>query len=192
MIGEKQGLNPSVFCGILFVSPSNRKYFEMNPLKSNLDQTDWAILRELQADARISYAELGRRVGLSSPAVQERVRRLEDAGVIAGYHASVNRQALNLPMMGIIRLSNVQTFEDKGRLLAILRTIPEVAACYHVTGEDEYVIHLYAQSIEHMTELKLKFAPYARLVTSIVIKSYTTQQMITLEQFPYLKEGADS
>ena len=54
----------------------------MNTLKSNLDATDWAILRELQADARLSYAEIGRRVGLSSPAVQERIRRLEDAGII--------------------------------------------------------------------------------------------------------------
>ena len=71
----------------------------MNTLKSNLDNTDWAILSELQVDARLSYAEIGRRVGLSSPAVQERVRRLEEISVIKGYRVDIEPTKVGLPVV---------------------------------------------------------------------------------------------
>ncbi|MEM9952065.1 MAG: Lrp/AsnC family transcriptional regulator [Chloroflexota bacterium] len=158
----------------------------------NLDTTDWSILRELQADARLSYAEIGRRVGLSSPAVQERVRRMEDNGIIEGYHAKVNVQKLNLPLMGIIRLVSVQDHATKEKILDILCQLPEVTACYQVTGEDEFIIHLHAQSIEHMSQIKMKFANLARLVTSIVIKRHIEHRIISAEAFPYLANTEDS
>jgi len=153
-----------------------------------LDKTDWAILEELQQDARLSYAELGRRVGLSSPAVQERTRRLEDAGIIEGYHAKVNLKQLNVPLMAIIRLINIDTHETKEKVVEILRKLPEVTECYQVTGEDEFVIHMYAQSMEHMSNIKMHFAHYARLVTSIVIRKPIDGRVISLESFPYLEE----
>lgn len=76
-----------------------------------LDETGWNILRELQRDARQSFPELGRRVGLSSPAVAERVRKLEDAGVITGYGARINPAKVGLPMMAFVRLTTTPMSE---------------------------------------------------------------------------------
>ena len=154
----------------------------------NLDNTDWAILRELQADARLSYAEIGRRVGLSSPAVQERIRRLEDAGIIEGYHAKVSLKSFQVGLMAIIRLSNIQEFDVKQKIVDILDAIPEVTDCYQVTGEDEFVIIVHAQTMEHMSSIKMKFAPYARLVTSMIIKKPIDGRVISLENLPYLED----
>lgn len=151
-----------------------------------LDNTDWAILRELQEDARLSYAEIGRRVGLSSPAVQERVHRMEDASIIEGYHAKVNLKQLDMPLMAVIRLSNVEKFEIKGKIVNILRELPEITDCYQITGEDEFVLIVYAQTMEHMSSIKLHFAPYAKLITSMVINKPIDGRVISLETFPYL------
>lgn len=156
---------------------------------AQLDHTDWAILRELQEDARLSYAEIGRRVGLSSPAVQERIRRLEDAQIIEGYHAKVSLKALQMGLMAIIRLSNVQEFQTKQKIVDILRAIPEVTDCYQVTGEDEFVIIIHAQSMEHMSAIKMQFAPFARLITSMIINKPIDGRVICLEDFPYLGDG---
>ncbi len=71
---------------------------------TQIDSTDWKILEELQEDARLTYSELGRRVQLSQPAVSERVRRLEEAGIIEGYHATVNRELLGRPITAFMRM----------------------------------------------------------------------------------------
>jgi Lrp/AsnC family leucine-responsive transcriptional regulator len=70
-----------------------------------LDDVAWRILGALQADARLSFSELGRRVGLSPPAAAERVRRLEDAGILSGYRAELNLERLGFPITAIIRVS---------------------------------------------------------------------------------------
>ncbi|MEO0597698.1 MAG: Lrp/AsnC family transcriptional regulator [Chloroflexota bacterium] len=164
----------------------------MKPLKSKLDATDWAILRELQQDARLSYAELGRRVSLSSPAVQERVRRLEDAGVITGYHAKVNPKAVGLDVLAITRVENLEAKENKLKIIDILRELPEVAACYQVTGEDEFYVHFRATSIDHITDLLSHIAPHARLVTSMVMRHPIDGHIISLDNFPYLNEDSET
>ena len=153
-----------------------------------LDNTDWEILRELQEDARLSFAEIGRRVGLSSPAVQERVRRLEDAGIIEGYHAKVNLKQLNMPLMAIIRLVNVETHDLKIKIVDILKGLPEVTECYQVTGEDEFVIIIHAQSMEHMSSVKMHFVTYAKVITNMIIRKPIDGRVISLESFPYLGE----
>ncbi|MEL7433002.1 MAG: Lrp/AsnC family transcriptional regulator, partial [Chloroflexota bacterium] len=163
----------------------------MKPLKSKLDATDWAILSELQQDARLSYAELGRRVNLSSPAVQERVRRLEDAGVITGYHAKVNPKAVGLDVMAIIRVENLAHHDKEQTLISILREIPEVSACYQVTGQDEFFVHLRALSVDHLTELLSHIAPHARIITSMVIRHPIDGHIISLDNFPYLTEDSE-
>jgi Lrp/AsnC family transcriptional regulator, leucine-responsive regulatory protein len=154
----------------------------------NLDNTDWKIIAELQEDARISYAELGRRVGLSSPAAQERVRKLEDMGVIEGYHAKVNPQKLGLPIQAITRLNNMEDYDTIQRVAEMVKTIPEVTRCYQVTGEDEFVIHLQLQSMEHLLEVLHQFSPYARCVTSLVVRTNIDKRFVSLENFPFLLE----
>ena len=155
------------------------------PIK--LDNTDWAILRELQEEARLSYAEIGRRVGLSSPAVQERIRRLEDASIIKAYRAEVNYEALGLPIMSITRILNVQGKDDINQIREIAQALPEVIACYHVMGEDEYIVQIVAQSVPDLERVLHDFTDLAKLTSAIVIDMPVEHSTIDLEQFPNLK-----
>src|SRR5437763_2081738 len=94
-----------------------------------LDETGWHLLQELQQNARLSYSELGQRVGLSSPAVTDRVRRMEEAGLITGYHAEVNLTKLGLPILAIIRLGSFAG-QSCNRMASQVSEIPEVLECY--------------------------------------------------------------
>ena len=99
----------------------------MLPIRKLLDEKGWAILRELQLDARLSFSELGRRVGLSTPAVAERVRNLQSAGVITGYRADVDPKRLGLPILAIVRLNVVG--DVLPRVTALVRNLPEILEC---------------------------------------------------------------
>ncbi len=114
-------------------------------MTDQLDETSWAILEALQQNARISYAELGKRVGLTSPAVAERVRKMEDAGIIDGYHAAVNLAALGLPISVVIQLRLNDTRSKE--VVALIRAQPEVTTCYHLTGNDCFMIVASVASI---------------------------------------------
>ena len=103
-----------------------------------LDQHDTRILAELQADARLTMAELGRRVHLSQPAVTERVRKLEAAGVISGYRATVNLAKLGYGIRAIIRVGRA----DYARVVKLVQQTPECVNAYNVTGDDSWVLEL--------------------------------------------------
>lgn len=134
-----------------------------------LDDINWKLLRLLQANARCSFSELGRAVGLSSPAVAERVRRLEEAGVIAGFHAAVNPAKVGLPLLAFMRLAEVG---DRGeRVAALAHELPEVIECHRVTGSDSYILKIMATSIAHLEALIDRFNPYGQVTTSLVLSS---------------------
>lgn len=154
-----------------------------------LDTTDWVILRELQEDARLSYAEIGRRVGLSSPAVQERVHRMEDAGIIRGYRAEINPKALGLPILAITRLMNIQGRDNIIRVRDIAKTLPQVVRCDNVTGQDQFILQIMAESIEHLEDILRYFADFALLVTSVVINSPVERRIIDPDAFPEVKDS---
>jgi len=153
-----------------------------------LDTTDWAILRELQDDARLSYAEIGRRVGLSSPAVQERMRRMEEANVIKAYRADINYEAVGLPITSITRLMNIQGKLNIDKVREIAQSIPQVIRCYHVMGQDEYIVQIVAQSVGDLETILHHFSDYAQLISAIVINSPVEHSTIDLEQVPHLKD----
>src|ERR1700730_4139048 len=111
-----------------------------------LDETGWHILQALQHNARLSYSELGQRVGLSSPAVAERVRRMEDAGIIRGYHAEVDLSRIGFPITAVIRVSS-SVGESCTRLASYAQDIPEVLECYRVTGSDSLVLKVVGLSV---------------------------------------------
>lgn len=141
-----------------------------------MDSTDRSILRHLQDDARVGYAELGRRVGLSAPAVAERIRRLESAGIITGYHARVDLKRAGYGITGFIRLSSApELAQELGRLA---ETTPEVLEFHHVTGSEGYVIKVAATSIEHLERVIVAFLPFGPTTTSIVLSSPVTWRRI--------------
>ena len=146
--------------------PNNRKQNGDRAEGALLDTTNRRLLIELQADARLSLAELGRRVGLSSPAVAERLQRLERDGVIEGYHARLNPRALGLALSAVIR---VRPAPRQLRAVGdIARATPEVVDCRRITGEDCYVMSAHVRTVEHLEEVIDRFTPYGQTTTSIV------------------------
>jgi Lrp/AsnC family leucine-responsive transcriptional regulator len=134
-----------------------------------LDAVNLRLIEELQGDARLSVAELGRRIALSGPAVAERLRRLEEAGVIAGYQAVVDPRRLGYGFGVVMRIRPVGA---KLVLVAeILRATPEVVECHRVTGDDCYVAIAYVRDVEHLEQVIDRFTPHGSTTTSIMQSS---------------------
>ena len=141
----------------------------MPRIEPRFDAVDSAILAELQADARLPFAELGRRVALSTPAVIERVRKLEDSGAIRGYHAQVNPAAVGLPLRAFIK---VTIAGDKlERFAAVARRVPEVRECHRVTGAESFIVQVAVRDVAHLEQVIDSLAPYVATQTSIVLAS---------------------
>jgi Lrp/AsnC family leucine-responsive transcriptional regulator len=134
-----------------------------------LDATNLRLLAELMEDARLSQAELGRRVGLSAPAVAERLGRLERDGVIAGYRAEVVPAALGYALGAVLRMRPAPRQIPK--VADVARATPEVVECHRVTGEDCFYMKLHVRSVEHLEEVIDRFTPYGQTTTSIIQSS---------------------
>jgi Lrp/AsnC family leucine-responsive transcriptional regulator len=148
-------------------------------LERSLDSFDWEILRQLQADARLSYNELSRRVGLSSPAVAERVRRLEESGVIAGYRAEVDPAKIGLPIMALIQL---RCDRDKCLLkTATASEFPEIVEVLKVTGDYCTHIKIVASSIAHLEAIKGRLGERGSMSTSLIYSSALSRRIIDWE-----------
>jgi Lrp/AsnC family transcriptional regulator, leucine-responsive regulatory protein len=137
--------------------------------EQQLDGTNLQLIEALQADARLSLAELGRRVGLTAPAVGERLGRLEEAGVIRGYHADVDPRALGYDLSVILRIRPAARMIPKVAELA--QRTPEVTECHRVTGEDCFIMRLTVRDVTHLEELIDRFVLYGQTTTSIVQSS---------------------
>jgi Lrp/AsnC family leucine-responsive transcriptional regulator len=133
------------------------------------DATNLRLLAELQEDARLSLAELGRRVGLSSPAVADRLKRLEDEGVITGYRADVNPRALGFSLGVVIRIRPAP--RQIVAVAQLARDTPEVVECHRITGDDCYVMTAYVRDVEHLEEVIDQFVAYGQTTTSIMQSS---------------------
>lgn len=131
-----------------------------------LDQINLRLLMELQADGRLGLAELGRRVGMSAPAVAERVQRLERAGVITGYRAELDPRALGFPVAAVVRIR--PSPGQLQRIPEIAKETPEVGECFRITGEDCYLMRLHLRSIDDLEDVLDRFTPYGLTTTSIV------------------------
>jgi Lrp/AsnC family leucine-responsive transcriptional regulator len=143
-----------------------------------LDDVNRAILEELQRDARLSMAELGRRINLSPPAVAERVLRLERDGVIRGYHAEIDPTKLGYSIAAVVRVAPATRQLDKIREIA--RETPEVVECHRITGEDCFFLKLHLRSIDELEALLDRFTPYGRTTTSIVHSSPVDRRPLPL------------
>jgi Lrp/AsnC family transcriptional regulator, leucine-responsive regulatory protein len=149
--------------------PAKTSSSSRSGVESTIDATDRRILAELQADGRLSLAELGRRVGLSSPAVAERLSRLRRDGVITGIHARVDPKALGLKLSAVVRIRPAPGLLRNVAELAV--ETPEVVECLRVTGDDCYVMRAHVRDVLHLEELIDRFVPYGQTTTSIMQSS---------------------
>lgn len=146
--------------------PMKRRQDGLDSHELLLDATNLRLLAELRDDARLSLAELGRRVGLSAPAVAERLARLEEDQVILGYRAELNPKALGYPLSAVIRVRPMPG--EVHRVAEIARGTPEVVECRRITGEDCFVLSAHVRSVEHLEEIIDRFVSHGQTITSIV------------------------
>lgn len=134
-----------------------------------LDSYGRKMLAELQANARLSVAELGRRISLSPTATTERLKQMEEVGIINGYTIEIDREALGLEVMAFIRMScGGQNYH---RLLEYVQSLEEVRECHHLTGGDDFLLKVTTTSMNDLEALIEALLPYGNPVTSLVLSS---------------------
>ncbi len=164
-------------------------------MQVELDSVDLQILELLQADARITMRALGAAVGLSGPAVTERVRRLEDRGIIRGYHAEVDPGLLGLSVVAFIALGAPYEEHVPGRFEAQIHEIQEVVECYRISGEDRYLVKVFAADIPALQEVLDRLRGFSRVRSAVVLNALKRQSTLrpprSTRRQPVFHHGAD-
>src|SRR6266700_7137731 len=141
-----------------------------------LDSTDWKIIRELQQDSRLSYNELGRRVGLSAPATAERVRKLEDAGIIASFGAQVDVSRIGLPLLVFIQL---RCFPDRCLFkTSSAERFPEILEMYKLSGNHCALLKVALSSLEHLEAFNERLGVHGEQTTNVVTSNLFSKLVI--------------
>lgn len=144
------------------------------------DKTDRQILALLQENARLSYAEIGRRVGLSLPATAERVRRLEEAGIIEGYRAKINREKAGLPVTVFIQARI--PVENYPRFTERVRCLSGVIECHHVTGAEAFILKIALKSVSELEIVIAELSQFGQTTSSIVMSSPVADRIIPFDE----------
>jgi Lrp/AsnC family transcriptional regulator, leucine-responsive regulatory protein len=144
-----------------------------------LDDLNRRILAELLANPRVSMSALGRRVGLSSPAVTERVQRLERSGVITGYRVDIDPAALGLPVAAFVRVR--PSAGQLPKIAALAESLGQVSECHRITGEDCFLIKVHAATIDALEEVLDQFLQYGQTVSSIVVTTPVPPRPLPLD-----------
>jgi Lrp/AsnC family transcriptional regulator, leucine-responsive regulatory protein len=152
----------------------------VNQSQRGLDTTDINLLQELEIDARLSLAELGRRVGLSPPAVADRLERLEESGVISAYRAEIDPRALGYELAVVLRIRPAP--RELKKVAELAQRTPEIVECHRITGDDCYLMKAHVRDVEHMEEVIDRFAIYGQTTTSIVQSSPVPRRGLPVEQ----------
>jgi Lrp/AsnC family transcriptional regulator, leucine-responsive regulatory protein len=158
--------------GVSTLKQANRRHSERSTYGSTplaADDLNVRLLEELQRDPRLPMAELGRRVGLSAPATTERVRRMEEAGVITGYRIELDPAALGLPVTVYVRVR--PNAGQLARVAALAASIPEVVECHRITGEDCFILKAHVPAVGELDRILDQFLLYGVTTTSIVQSS---------------------
>jgi Lrp/AsnC family leucine-responsive transcriptional regulator len=138
-------------------------------MQLDMDDVNWRILALLQENARISFSEIGRQVGLTSTAVAERVRRLEDARVVRSYRIVPGDGELGYPITAFVTIA--VHFGGAGQLVRLCSELAEVIECHHVTGEDAYLLRVRATSVHHLEEVLQRLRRVGEPTASIVLST---------------------
>lgn len=155
-----------------------------------LDDIGWMILRELQADARLSFTELGRRIGMSSPAVAERVRRMEEAGIITGYRAVVDPYKVGAAMLVMMRMTAAGG--QYQRLMDTVQQMEEVLECHRLTGTDCLLMKVAVSSVRHLEQVIQQLSPLGTVNSSVVLSSPVPYRSFTRPVSGRVSAGPDS
>lgn len=143
---------------------------------ANLDEVDWQILSILQTEARISFKELGQRIGLTGTAIAERVRKLEDEGIIEGYRIKINREKIGLPITAFFKL-RVQ-IEHCQRLRELAIAFPEVIEAHRVVGNEYYILKAVIPSMQHLEAMMERLLQLGAVEVSIVLSTVVADKAI--------------
>lgn len=146
----------------------------------NIDPVSWKILNAVQQDGRISIKALAGEVGLSLPATSERLKRLEEAGIISGYRAVVYPESVGYGVTAVIGMTTPQP--DKARLIEALSEMPEVIECLHVTGQDSYLLRVVVKGLLDLEEFVGSINHYGETRTSIVMSQPIRLRSVTSTQ----------
>jgi len=141
-----------------------------------IDEIDRKLLKQLQENARHSFAELGRRINLTTPAVIERIRKLEDAKIITGYRAEIDTAKIGLPITAFVRMSISGV--DYSKIIKVAEDTNEVLECHRGTGGDSFIMKVAVASVEDLQNLIDKLTPYGITTTSIVLSSPVKKRVI--------------
>ena len=141
----------------------------MGRVTHEMDDVNWRILALLQENARISFSEIGRQVGLTSTAVAERVRRLEDARVVRSYRIVPGDDELGYPITAFVTVA--VHYGGASQLLRLCAELPEVVECHHVTGDDSYLLRVRATSVPHLEEIVQRLRRVGEPSASIVLST---------------------
>ena len=142
-----------------------------------LDETSWKLLEVLQNDGRVSYRDLGSRIGLSTPAVSERIRKLEDAGIITGYRAVLDLEKLGRTITAFVRIQT--TPEKNAPLIEFFQTSPAVLEGHYITGQASFLLKIAVASIGEMEQFINKASHYGTTQTSIVLSTHLENKIVT-------------
>lgn len=137
--------------------------------KKERDQTDWQLLLALQENARASYSELGRKVGLSTPAVIDRIRKMEEGGVIKGYRVEIDPKKLGYDITAFVHLESHASEYDN--VLPFVKGCPEIEQCHYITGRASFIFKINVTSIGHLESFIKKVAAFGNTDTSVIMSS---------------------
>jgi len=137
--------------------------------ESYVDMIGMKILRELQMNARSTFSEIGRKVGLSSPAVAERVKKMEESGIINGYHTDINPGTFGHQIAAFITL--ITRPEKYSKFYSVAEDTKEIVECHHISGDESFLLKVVSGSISHLEEIVEKLGKFGETKTSIVLSS---------------------
>ena len=149
-----------------------------------LDETALKILSLLQKNSRESFSEIGRNVSLSAPAVAERIKKMEEAGIIKDYTIEISHEKLNLGMMAFMLVNLPGSFGVQvEKTENVIADIPEVLECHRVTGQDDMIIKVVFKDIPHLKIVIDSIAPFGQINTCIVVTSFRNESFLDIEKY---------
>jgi Lrp/AsnC family leucine-responsive transcriptional regulator len=141
-----------------------------------IDAVGWRLLRLMQENARLSFRQIGEAIGLTAPAVAERVRRMEDAGILEGYHTTINLEKVGLPVQAFVHLTT--NASQSRRLRIAVPEMLEIIECHCVTGSESYILKVAVASVPRLEQLLIELTNYGEVRTSLVLSSQITRRVI--------------